>query len=140
MQDTMVKHLELVQGIINRMSGNSFILKGWTVTSTAAILALIVSNPKPLFAAIALFSTLSFWGLDAYYLRQERLFRHLYDDVRGGLLTGTQQIEPFALSTARYQTKVQSWFQTLWSRSIIGLHGIVALVVVVTTLVLIALP
>ncbi len=27
-----IKHLEFIQAAINRMAGNSFLLKGWTVT------------------------------------------------------------------------------------------------------------
>jgi hypothetical protein len=34
------KHLELIQAVISRMAGNSFLLKGWSVTLAAALLAL----------------------------------------------------------------------------------------------------
>lgn len=30
--DNKLKHLELIQGVINRMASNSFKLKGWAVT------------------------------------------------------------------------------------------------------------
>ena len=30
-----IKHLEMIQGVINRMAGNSFALKGWSVTLIA---------------------------------------------------------------------------------------------------------
>lgn len=33
------KHLALVQGVINRLAGNSFSLKGWSVTLVSALLA-----------------------------------------------------------------------------------------------------
>ena len=35
-----LKHLEMVQGVINRMANNSFMLKGWAVTLVAGIFAL----------------------------------------------------------------------------------------------------
>jgi hypothetical protein len=66
MQEAFTKHLEFIQNIINRMSNNSFLLKGWNVTVSSAILALIIGNPNPLLALVALLSSLSFWGLDAY--------------------------------------------------------------------------
>lgn len=34
------KHLDLIQGIINRMASNSFMLKGWAVTLMVGIFAL----------------------------------------------------------------------------------------------------
>ena len=74
MDDLVIKHLEFIQNIINRMSNNSFVLKGWTVTVSSAVLALAIGIPKPFFAFIALFSSLAFWGLDAYYLCQEDCF------------------------------------------------------------------
>src|SRR5512138_2844291 len=98
MEEAFTKHLEFIQNIINRMSNNSFLLKGWNVTVSSAILALIISNPNPLFAVVALFSSLSFWGLDAYYLRQERLFRSLYDALRASATTKkTKRVELFSL-------------------------------------------
>ena len=35
--ENKLKHLELVQGVVNRMSNNSFLLKGWAVTLVAGI-------------------------------------------------------------------------------------------------------
>ena len=34
------KHLELIQGVINRMASNSFQLKGWSVVLVSALFAL----------------------------------------------------------------------------------------------------
>ena len=31
------KHLELIQGVINRLSSNSFLLKGWSVVLISAL-------------------------------------------------------------------------------------------------------
>ena len=61
------KYMDLVQGVINRMASNSFALKGWAVT---------------LVAIIAYIPIIVFWGLDTYYLWQERLYRALYNKVR----------------------------------------------------------
>jgi len=72
-------HLELVQGVINRLAGNSFVLKGWSVTLVAAVLALNVKEAHVLMVAIGLLPALTFWGLDGYFLAQERLFRDLYN-------------------------------------------------------------
>ena len=130
MEESVVKHLEFIQSIINRMSNNSFLLKGWNVTVSSAILALIISNPNPLFAIVALLSSLSFWGLDAYYLRQERLFRSLYDDIRVSVTARkAKKIDVFSLDTDKYEVQIPSWFRTLWSKSIFWLHGVVVIVI-----------
>ena len=34
------KHLEIIQGVINRMASNSFSLKGWAVTLVVGIFTL----------------------------------------------------------------------------------------------------
>jgi hypothetical protein len=65
-------HLEMIQGVINRMAGNSFLLKGWTITLVAALFALAQKESNPMFMYLAYFPSTVFWALDAYYLRQER--------------------------------------------------------------------
>lgn len=77
-----MKHLELVQGVINRMSNNSFMLKGWAVTLVAGIFVLAGKDTDKLYFIIAYIPVIVFWGLDAYYLLQGRLYRSLYDKVR----------------------------------------------------------
>ncbi len=76
------KHLELVQGVINRMASNSFMLKGWAVTLVAGLFALAGKDMDKLYFLVAYVPIIIFWGLDAYYLLQERLYRSLYDKVR----------------------------------------------------------
>ena len=80
--DKKLKHLEMVQGVINRMASNSFMLKGWTVTLVAGIFALAGKDTDKLYFLVSYVPVIIFWGLDAYYLLQERLYRLLYDKVR----------------------------------------------------------
>ena len=79
--DNKIKHLEMIQEIINRMAKNSFTLKGWTLTLVAGIFTLFGCNDKSLLCLIAYIPIVVFWGLDSYYLLQERLFRTLYNKV-----------------------------------------------------------
>ncbi len=80
--DNKRKHLEFIQLVITRMNVNSFLLKGWTITIVAALFALSAKDGNPVYIFFSFFPPLMFWGLDSYYLRQERLFRHLYDKIR----------------------------------------------------------
>ena len=80
--ESKLKHLEMIQGVINRLASNSFRIKGWTVVLVAALVAVLAREGRIEFAHIALFPVLLFWGLDGYFLWQERRFRSLYDNVR----------------------------------------------------------
>ena len=76
------KHLEFIQAAVNRMAGNLFLLKGWSITLTAALFALAAKDANKSYVLIAYFPLLIFWCLDGYFLSQERRFRALYDQVR----------------------------------------------------------
>ena len=76
------KHLDFIQGVINRMAGNSFALKGWAVTLIAGIFVLAGKDTDKMYFLVAYIPILVFWGLDSFYLLQERLYRALYNKVR----------------------------------------------------------
>ena len=72
--ESKLKILELIQGIVNRMSSNSFTLKGWAVTLVAAIFVLSSDDvDKEYFVLLVLIPILMFWILDAYYLMKETI-------------------------------------------------------------------
>ncbi len=80
--DKKIKHLEMIQGVINRMAGNSFALKGWAVTLLAGIYALSGKEADIRFFIVSFIPVVAFWLLDSYYLYLEKLYRTLYDKVR----------------------------------------------------------
>jgi hypothetical protein len=82
MNDDQRKHLEFIQAVITRMAGNSFLIRGWSVTLVSALFALAAKDANRTFVAVSYFPALLFWCLDAYYLSQERKFRDLYDAER----------------------------------------------------------
>ena len=71
----LMKEIDVIQNVIKRMASNSFMLKGWTIT--LVVVSLVLRGDK-ISALIAIIPWLVFWFLDAYFLRQERLFRELY--------------------------------------------------------------
>lgn len=113
--DNKHKHLELVQGVINRMASNSFMLKGWAVTLVAGIFALAGKDTDKLYFLVAYVPVLIFWGLDAYYLLQERLYRSLYEKVRA---TEEDNID-FSLkaSTEEFDSDKNSYCSCLLSKT-----------------------
>ncbi len=73
------KHLEITQGVIQRMAENSRSCKVWCVTLVSAILVLVARTGNSEHALIALLPTVLFYLLDAYYLGLERGFRDSYE-------------------------------------------------------------
>ena len=128
MDDLKVSHLEMIQAVINRLANNSFVLKSWNITVVAGLFALSAKDANQRYVFIALLPALSFWGLDAYYLRQERLFRALHKFVASA---NTDSTSEFAMDTVVVQKHAQSWFRTLWAGTLFWLHGPIVIVIVV---------
>lgn len=120
------KHLELVQGVINRMASNSFMLKGWAVTLVAGIFALAGKDTDKLYFLVAYVPIIVFWGLDAYYLLQENLYRSLYDKVRK---TQEDNID-FSLkaTTEEFNSNKNCYCSCLFSKTEVGFYLPLALV------------
>ncbi len=118
MMEVKTRHLEMIQAVITRMAHNSFLLKGWSVTISTAVLALMTGKPGSGWVVIALVPTLFFWGLDGYFLRQERLFRKLYDHVR--------KLEPekvdFSMDTRSCQDEVADWLLVAASKTLLAFY------------------
>lgn len=129
MEPERLEHLKMIQGIIARMGQNSFLLKGWSVTVTAGILSAAAASKDAGFSQLALLPAVVFWGLDAFYLRQERLFRALHDDICGAF--GRDPVT-FYLDTSGVQSNVTSWWHTLFARTVLSLHGALVVSIIVT--------
>lgn len=71
-----IGHIELLQGIINRMAGNSANCKTWAITVIVAVFALSDTEGWTRFF-ICLGATLMFYLLDCFYLGLERRFINL---------------------------------------------------------------
>ena len=81
MTEDQRKHLDYIQSIVTRMNSNSFLIKGWSITITSALLALAASTKNLSILFIAIIPMVAFWILDAFYLQYERKFRGLYEKV-----------------------------------------------------------
>lgn len=109
------KHLDLLQSAIARMAGNSFLLKGWSVTLSTAVIGLSAKESTPELALLALLPILAFWGLDAYYLGLERRFRDLF---RGAIAAGSPT--DFKMTPAR--VGLTGWLDAVVSPAVALLH------------------
>ena len=128
----VIKHLKMLQGVINRMAANSFVVKGWSVTLAAALAAFGAQSANQWFVAFGLIPVAAFWGLDAYYLEKERAFRQLYDAVRKPIEdSAAQQVSLFSMNIRPYEGGFGAWWKTLWCGSVFGVHGVIALVLTI---------
>ena len=124
-------HLEMIQGVVNRLAQDSFQLKGWSVVLVSALFALAANSSNQYFVSLAYFPAIAFWVLDGYFLWQERLFRALYDKVRG---LHEDDID-FAMNTAELKAANKSWGDAILSKTLLIFHGTVIGAIVVVMLV-----
>ena len=78
------EYLQMIQEPICRMSSASAILKGFAATIVAGISSISYCSIHIVVLCLSFFPVIGFAVLDVYYLRRERLFRFLFDQVREG--------------------------------------------------------
>ena len=126
--ERVIKHLEFIQGVVNRLGGNTFLLKGWSMTVlVAGSLLMVRFRPdQPLLALTLLVPVFGFWLLDAYFLWQERLFRAEYNRVR------EQDETDFTMNPSQHKNKSKhSWSATFFSVTLVIFYLIEILFVAV---------
>lgn len=109
-----IKHLEFIQGVVNRMAANSFLIKGWCITLVSALFVLAAKDTNAKFLIIAYIPVSAFWILDGYYLYQERLFRGLYNQIR---IKEESSID-FSMDTKTFEGGRNTWINTIFSKTL----------------------
>lgn len=82
MQDGKKEYLQMLQEPICRMSTISAIFKGFSATIVAGISAISYASTNILVLGLSFLPVLAFAVLDVYYLKLERKFRFLFNQVR----------------------------------------------------------
>ena len=118
--DDQRKHMEMMQVVISRMAGNSFLIRGWTVTLISALFALAAKDANRHFVLISYFPCVVFWCLDAYYLGLERQFRSLYSAVAANPTQTT--VPPYSMDISLAAKSSDSWSAAFFSISILLFH------------------
>jgi hypothetical protein len=114
---------------VGRLGTDGFLMKGWALTVAGAFYGFAINRADWQLALASLFPTAAFWGLDAFFLRCERLFRCLYVKI----CLKDEAIKPFFMgATGRWFVKevakggdhdVASWWRTVWSRTLLAFYG-----------------
>ena len=131
--ENKLKHLEFIQASITRVAGNTFILKGWSITLIAALFVVSAKDSDKIYALLAYYPILIFWILDGYFLSVERRFRALYDRVR---ITSEDEID-FSMDTRDFANEYcNTWFGSMLSRTLIIYYGALALLMLAVLLII----
>ncbi len=117
--EAKLKHLEFIQGIIDRMAKCSFMLKGWCITLVVGLYVFSSTvSEKTSLILISFIPIIVFWILDAYYLWQERLFREVYDYVRKKPVGNID----FKMNPMDFSNGKNTWFATFKSKTILWFY------------------
>lgn len=104
------RHLEMIQGVIDRMDSSASILKGWAASLIIGIFLFIDVGVTVVSVLLFFIPIIVFWSLDSYYLLQERLFRSLYDKVR---LLPSSEID-FSMHTKEFRGGKNTLFHCMF--------------------------
>lgn len=126
-----IAHLQMIQGVIDRMGGNLFYLRGWSITLLAGLFAISTSEllkvaewaPFLFFVLLVLF-----WIYDAYFLSLELKFRGLYDKIR----TIPEEKIDFSMDIGEFKTHAdKTLLACMSSMTLLGFYGVLGLAMLV---------
>lgn len=118
-ENQYIKSMEFCQDIIKRMADNSFRLKQWFTLTIIAFATLQLDN---LLYIVLLFI---FPYLDAYYLKQERIFREIYNDFMKCVNENKTNRNPFDMKPTKEQREQFSIWNEIFSISVAPFYFII---------------
>ncbi len=128
MDNNKLKHLDYIHNTINRMSTNSFLIKGWSITIISALFIFSDNKMNERILAIAVLAMIVFWYLNGYFLHQERKFRALYDKVRN---LSESQID-FSMSTKEFKDDEYRLISGIFGKTIWPLYlSIIVMIIII---------
>src|SRR5580704_1167163 len=88
----VVAHVNLLQGIVNRLAGNSASCKTWCLTLVGALVSLAGATHVAGIVTFALVPVVIFGFMDTMYLAQEKAYRDLYGDIVARIRNGSYSL------------------------------------------------
>ena len=129
-QGVIHKEIDLIQACIRRMANNSFLLKGWTISLLAILLALFGENTKPTFICLVMLIPLfSFWYLDTFFLQTEKMYRKMYEWVLEKRMNDDQS-KLYDLNPHRFKADVDSRIKIMFSITLRWFYGMPVIITV----------
>ena len=132
--ENKIKHLEMIENVIERMGNNSFQLKGWAVTLVSIIGALAARETDKRFFLIAFVPLIAFWAIDSFYLQTERKYKELYKKVQ---FKKEEDID-FDMDTSYIKTENthMSYWNCVWSKTESFFYGSIIAAVLILAFIL----
>ncbi len=121
------QYLDFIQSAIAKMGANSFQIKGMTVAIVAALLAVYAAVNEISYIFISIGVTVLLLLLDTYYLRLERKFRALYNDVSEITSPPQNPIVLYSMKVDEYTGGNLQFFKVISSPSIIIFYPLIIL-------------
>jgi hypothetical protein len=114
--EAKIKHLEMLQKIIERMAAESGRIKQIALATAGAIISVAASVHNFWIPLAGIMLTAIFWYLDAKYLTQERWFRDLFEIERKERGEASFVLTPPAAVRAKHHTTNA---MTTWSTAVL---------------------
>ena len=121
-------HLDIMQGVIQRMAANSASCKTWCISLVSAILVVAADKGKPQLVWLALLPTLMFFLLDTYYLAFEKGFRGAYNTFVKNLHSGSATDSDLFRVALEGRISDHQW-KAMGSMSVWGFYGLLAVLI-----------
>jgi hypothetical protein len=151
-KENLHKEIDLIQECIKRMANNSFLLKGWTISLVAVVLALSEKNVNPYFLGlVVLVPLISFWYLDAFFLYTEKLYRKMYEwviterpksnnekmyDLNPHRFKNELKVKKWNKKTQQMEDKKETIYTVMWSVTLRCFYFIPTILVILVLLTL----
>lgn len=124
--DDKRSHLEFIQGVINRLSSNTFLFKGWSITIIGAVFTTMITTRNNDLIWLILGIVLMFWAIDAYYLMLERGYRKLYSQVAKA---SPEKID-YGMNAGQF-IKFSAWFEAFRRPVLLLFYGVILMIIIV---------
>ena len=129
LREILFKEIDLVQNVINRMSSNSFLVKGWAITLIVASL-LFVSSAPFYYHFVTFLPLIAFWFLDAFFLHTEKLYRALYDWlIKNRAMSNDFLLDLNTQNLKKRFPKVKSAERLMFSKTLFTFYGLLLLII-----------
>lgn len=125
-KEEMIEEFDFIQRVIERQANNSFKIKGWTVTLVVVALIFRSADIQLIAAYIPL---IGFWGLDSYYLTQEKRYRALFDWVRNHREDTNDRY--FDLDASDFKEEVPGVVRTMFTPTLLIFYGAIGLLLAI---------
>ena len=128
------RHLEFIQGVIDRNASSVLLLRGWSISLIAILSVMVIvtrgadlSIRVPIIT-IMVGSLLVFWILDGLFLSRTRLSKALYDEVR---VREDADVD-FSMDVSRYrENRRNGWARSIFSRALIIFYALLLFLAVI---------